>query len=213
MRIKEDSKRISCWVWGVALVGLLSPVLLAGCAGQDAIKGIEGGEAIGSSTPEAVRDQTLPAESHTSYSRVQLFSSLDEMADDSDEVATVVVDSQEEVYDIDETTPFVLTRVTVQEGYKGSLHGGDEIIVRQTGFVEESLLENGSSYLLYLVPSGLDGELAGHYYINGVTAGIYQVEAPTARSRSQQPGLQRVDVESGDDLPNAVSMDEVVQSL
>ena len=63
------------------------------------------------------------------------------------------------------------------------------------------------------MPSGLDGELAGHYYINGVTAGIYQVEAPTARSRSQQPGLQRVDVESGDDLPNAVSMDEVVQSL
>ena len=53
MRIKEDSKRISCWVWGVALVGLLSPVLLAGCAGQDAIKGIEGGEAIGSSRSNA----------------------------------------------------------------------------------------------------------------------------------------------------------------
>ncbi len=197
--------RILVWL----LAGSLSATMLASCAAHALNEG-DVQEALSSQVTAGSLQDDGTAQRKTSYSRVHLFTSLEEMGDDSEEVVTVTVRFQEEVFDIDGSTPFVLTYVTVEEGHKGALKAGDEIVVRQTGFAEESLLENGSSYLLYLVSSGLDGELASHYYINGVTAGIYQLDVAVASFRSaKQEEFQRVDEESGDNLPSEVSLDEI----
>lgn len=60
--------------------------------------------------------------------------------------------------------------------------------------------------------SGLDGELASHYYINGVTAGIYEVEATKPRS-AQEEQFKRVDPDSGDTLPEVLSAGKVKTTL
>lgn len=143
--IMKRKTLLSCSL--IFFVGLLLTGTLLACAQQTSRESVSEESSRGSIS--GVEIDGNANQRKTSFSRVQLFSSLEEMADDSNEIVMGVVRSQEEVYDIDDTTPFVLTYVTVVDAQKGVLRAGDEIIVRQTGFAEESLLENGSTYLLF----------------------------------------------------------------
>ena len=147
-------------------------------------------------------------------SRVKLYDSLEEISADSDLVVVGTVGSQECVYDIDDVTAFVVAEVQIAEVIDGEAEEGATIEVRQMATLEESLLEDGETYLLYLVESGLDGDLADQYYVTGSTAGIYVSVDVSTRSADDSAGsYKRVDLDSGDDLPETVNAEEVLEAL
>ncbi|WP_029067816.1 hypothetical protein [Jonesia quinghaiensis] len=157
----------------------------------------------------------------TDYSRVALYDSLDAMSADSDLVVVGIVGTQTTVYDIDDITPFTLSTVTIQDAVLGEAPA-DAITVRQFGDVSiadtEEILTPGTTYLLYLTESGLSGELAAHYYVTGVTAGIYQAKtaqrspsriSPQTLSQNTLNSLtfEHISTEDGDELPSNVTLD------
>lgn len=69
------------------------------------------------------------------------------------------------------------------------LEPSDKVSVRLLGSADQAgpapLLKVGGIYLLYLTPSGLDGELASQFNVTGGTAGLYGIEpAATSAMRS-----------------------------
>lgn len=179
-------------------------------------------------SPEAIPDSTshpqITAEtSHDdiitvhSFSRVKLYDTPEELAQDSDLIVNGKVLNQQEVYDIDDTIPFTIVQVEVGDVLKGTPNNA-VIEVRQTGLLEESFVVNGSNYLFFLVPSDLEGPQAEQYYITGATAGLYEVETPAnsttaARSKTTAATLERVDTESGDDLPSTMTVADLRDAI
>lgn len=151
-------------------------------------------------------------------SRVSLYSSLEELSKDSDVVLTGVVKNQKCVKDIDDSTSFVLATVSISSIEKGQPVDEQTVVVRQTADEDQSILEDGQTYLFYLVESELDGDLADQYYITGATAGVYKQEqtsgnkAPSANGKANFK-YDRVDADSGDSLPETVSSSEVEQAV
>lgn len=148
----------------------------------------------------------------SSLSRVNLYSSIGELSDDSDAIVAGTVTSQEATHDIDDVTSFILATVEVSSVEKGDVQEGSTIIVRQTGQAEDSLLEDGGTYLLYIVTSGLKGDLADQYYVTGATAGIYREITANTRS-SASDSFVRVDTDSGDELPENLTSREVKEAV
>jgi hypothetical protein len=148
----------------------------------------------------------------SSLSRVHLYSTLEELTDESVLVILGTVANQETAYDINDSIAFTLATVEVSSIEKGDLEGTAEIIVRQTGALErgESILQSGETYLFYLVASGLEGDLANQYYITGATAGVYRVDQNPQDGDDGSYGLlERVDKDSEDLLPDEATLTQV----
>ena len=157
-------------------------------------------------------------------SRVKMYDSVKAITDDSDLVVVGTVADQKVVQDIDNETDFTLSTVKVITTKKGDA-GDETVVVRQTGSTKNqtagAMMETGSTYLLFLVHSGLAGDLASQYYVTGADAGIYLAPA-TAKAKAQTGTVteqdisgetfNRVNSDSGDNLPATLTVDEVPAS-
>ena len=154
-------------------------------------------------------------------SRVKMYDSVKAITDDSDLVVVGTVADQKVVQDIDDETDFTLSTVKVITTKKGDA-GDETVVVRQTGSTKNqtagAMMKTGSTYLLFLVHSGLSGDLASQYYVTGADAGIYLASA-TAKAKAQTgtateqdisgETFNRVNSDSGDNLPATLTVDEV----
>lgn len=143
----------------------------------------------------------------TSASRVELYGSVADLAEDSSIVLVGTVSTQQVATDIDPTTPFTLSTLTVMDIAKpnGSFTEGSTVIVRQIGAdsrpTATTLMETGRTYLVYLTPSGLAGELASQFYITGGNAGLYQ-------ATDKVNVFAQVQQEEGDTLPGELNLQQ-----
>ena len=147
-------------------------------------------------------------------SRIRLYESVSEMADDSALVVTGRVVETRTVQDIDDHTDFTLSTVEVRESNEART--GDLITVRQFGSDEQAplvpLLVTGQDYLLFLTSSGLKGELASHYYVTGSNAGLYELtDDSKARRGAQEPSARQVAPTEGENLPVGLDQSTVEQ--
>lgn len=146
-------------------------------------------------------------------SRVRIYSSAAEMASDSVAVVVGTVADTDTVDDIDATTDFTVSNFNVNKVLKGDLAEGSSITVRQLGSEEQmapaTLLEPGTTYLLYLTASGLGGNLASQYYVTGGNAGLYSAASTAAKARSADASTSQqftqLDPEEGEDLPQSIT--------
>lgn len=162
--------------------------------------------------------------SQSDYSRVEYYDSLEDLQAASDAVVVGIVTDQEVVYDIDDVTPFILSTVVVQDTIHGDVPT-DSIIVRQAGdspSQDEEALTPENTYVLYLTESGLSGDKAEHFYVTGVTAGIYTGDVPEQDTSTVEPDLLDEDVleeatfeqiapDTPDDIPSDITV-EVVET-
>lgn len=155
--------------------------------------------------------KTLNKYQTVSISRSKIFDSLEDMSNRADAIVIGTTANSEPVFDIDPEVRFDATDMNVSEVLKGSISPGDTIIVRQTYLSDDLLMQNNTTYLLFLNTTKLGGELADQFYITGVTAGIYELS--TSNARSATPTFKRFDKESGDDLPKTVDEADVEESL
>lgn len=165
----------------------------------------------------------------SSISRAELYSSTQELTAASDLVVIGRVLETSVVQDIDGVTDFTLSQVSVLRTIHGDINGSADITVRQTGSPSqgpsEALLAKDDVAMLFLVKSGLDGDLAKQYYVTGVTAGLYRANPTTVALQSGTPlttpqafadggagvnlRFNRVDAESGDNLPASLTIADV----
>ena len=202
-------KKISRIRWLTTLMGLV--VLMFTCAGC-------GQTAAQSNVPKP----------DASQSRVRIYESMVELEDDSPLIITGEISRTSVIRDIDDITDFTLLDVKVSQTLKGTVNSGS-IIVRQTGSAEqgsaETLLKTGDVVMLFLTPTDLPGEQSSQYYVTGATAGVYRVTDDTQQSwnvlRSQhgnasdawQPVFERVNVDSGDELPSELTPAQVYEQV
>lgn len=202
-------KKISRIRWLTTLMGLV--VLMFTCAGC-------GQTAAQSNVPKP----------DASQSRVRIYESMVELEDDSPLIITGEISRTSVIRDIDDITDFTLLDVKVSQTLKGTVNSGS-IIVRQTGSAEqgsaETLLQIGDVVMLFLTPTDLPGEQSSQYYVTGATAGVYRVTDDTQQSwnvlRSQhgnasdawQPVFERVNVDSGDELPSELTPAQVYEQV
>lgn len=140
----------------------------------------------------------------TTYSRAHLYSSIQEMAKDSKAIVTGKVTSQTAGDDDGGWEPAVNINFSVDEILKGTIEEGTEIQIVQDCSLEETPFSEGETYLLYLKKSD------DHYYVSGMTAGIYEQSAQKTRSASSSSSFTRADKESGDDIPNTINEDQAL---
>jgi len=144
----------------------------------------------------------------TEGSRAKLYYSVSELAQDSSVIVIGTARGHWVTADLANAPDldFTLTNVTVEQVVKSDivLAANDLLIVRQVpegGSGSPPILTTGQRYLLYLSHSGLAGDQASQFYITGASAGIYVAASPDA------PAFTRVVPDSGDTLPDSVSID------
>jgi len=144
-------------------------------------------------SPETATQPTQDSQTveTATISRIKLYGSVRELAADSALIIIATPQSQVVTADIDGLIDFTLATVRIDQVIKGpaGVKTGSLIVVRQTGAYERTglekepnlpqappvpLLEMGARYLLYLTPSGLDGDKASQFYITGANAGLYK---------------------------------------
>lgn len=147
--------------------------------------------------------------SSSSASRVKLYESIATLAQDSTEVVIGHVNSQEVRTDLDTVTDFTVSDILVNQVLK-SANGtapNDTLVVRQVGSSDQAppapLLQPSKSYLLYLTPSGLSGNLASEYYVTGGNAGLYASDT-NPEDRSIPTFVQMMPTE-GESLPTELT--------
>ncbi|MFR0555809.1 hypothetical protein [Pseudoscardovia radai] len=188
-----------------------------------AIVALTTGGAAACGTTHTIDDPPASSESSStgSISRAMLYGSIADLAAASDVVVVGSVASQKVVADIDGTTQFTVSTIDVSSVLKGDVQSASQIVVRQTGSANqpsgETFMTPDSTYLLYLVASGLDGDLASQYYVTGATAGIYEAEqtaaakSATGSDASSVQTFSRVNVDSGDTLPATVTLEDALK--
>lgn len=136
-------------------------------------------------------------------SRVRLYGSVSELAEDSALVVTGRVVETRTVQDLDDHTDFTLSTVEVRES--NAAEAGELITVRQFGSDKQApvvpLLVTGQDYLLFLTSSGLKGDLASHYYVTGSNAGIYQLDDDSKAGGTHKPSARQVAPREDEGLP------------
>ena len=172
--------------------------------------------AVALSVSSCAAEQEVIREAHAT--RVTFYQSEDQLAAASSVIATVAVHSQSVVRDIDDVSDFTLSTVQVTEVVKGEeqVTVGETLVVRQHGSSDQPapgpLLDAEGTYLLYLTPSGLPGELSSHFYITGATAGIYEsVDETAPPGESPDETFSRFDENSGDKLPEVIDVSEATE--
>ncbi len=189
------------------VVALAGTALLAGCGA--------GGTGAGASSSS---DDHVSS-SGSALSRARLYGSLQELTADSPVIVAGTAGAQEVVADITPGLDFTLTSFEVGASVRpaGDPVEGQDIVVRQVGSADqglhEPLLVEGQVYLLFLTPSGLDGDLASHYYPVGVTAGLYALRDAASRPQDREAWRSVVFEElapaPGDVLPDTVTETDV----
>lgn len=159
--------------------------------------------------------------SHAVGSRAELYDSVSALAADSSIILSGTVQEQEIADDIPGGGVFTLSTVVVDTTAKtDSNHpDGSTVVVRQHGSASDpgpgAMLAQGKTYLLYLHPSGLDGDLASHFYVTGGTAGVYETEQDTAaRSTGGVTGdteFTKAPSDEGDELPAELTLDDALE--
>lgn len=180
----------------VALICMIACGLLAGC-GLRATQG----------------NYQPPTVTNSNMSRVMIYDSLAALASDSELIITGVVGGSHVAHDIDDTLPFAIHDIDVKQTLKGS--SSSTVVVRQTGGSGPDILKDGQHVLLFLVQSGLDGDLAEQYYPVGVNAGIYLLNGEPGLLGLGDDDLDyiRLVVGTGDDIPVTVSLDDVKEAI
>lgn len=75
------------------------------------------------------------------------------------------------------------------------------------------MLHKGEVYLLYLTPSGLDGELAEQYYVTGANAGIYvSVRKDVEVAKDERATFVQYSPQEGESLPSEVRLTDAIGS-
>ncbi len=157
--------------------------------------------------------------SHAEGSRAVLYDSVPSLAGDSSIVLTGTVQDQKTASDIPNSGHFTISTVVVAATAKtDSAHpAGSTVVVRQHGTTDNpgpgALLEQGKTYLLYLTPSGLDGDLGSQFYITGGTAGVYETEQNVA-ARSAVPKdteFTKAPSDEGDKLPAELTLEDALR--
>jgi len=148
------------------------------------------------------------ASSTAEGSRARLYGSVAELAADSGAVVTGTVDGQRTVRDLpagDTTVSEVTVRATAKADRE--LPAGATVSVRQMGSAAApgpaALLQPGRTYLLFLTPTGLDGERAEQFFVTGGTAGIWETDGGGADERST---FTRLPSDDGDVLPERLTL-------
>ncbi|MGU3410490.1 hypothetical protein ACLBWP_10305 [Microbacterium sp. M1A1_1b] len=154
--------------------------------------------------------------SGSSGSRVKLYDSVPTLAGDSSIVISGTVESQKTANDIPNGGDFTLSTVEVAATAKSdAAHpAGSSVVVRQHGSQKTpgpgALLETGKTYLLYLTPSGLDGQLASQFYITGGTAGVYETQqnagARSTGNVTEDTEFTKAPSDEGDTLPTELTL-------
>jgi hypothetical protein len=156
------------------------------------------------------------AASDSGGSRAELYDSVTSLAGDSSIVLAGTVQDQRTASDIPGSGEFTLSTVVVSATAKTDADhpAGSTVVVRQQGTANNpgpgAMLTEGTTYLLYLTPSGLDGDLASHFSVTGGTAGIYAAEQdPTARGTggvTDSTEFTKAPSDEGDDLPAQLTL-------
>jgi hypothetical protein len=158
--------------------------------------------------------------SHAEGSRVELYDSVPDLAADSSIVVSGTVQQQKTATDIPGSDEFTLSTVVIDATAKtDSDHpSGSSVVVRQHGNRDTEgpgpLLEQGKTYLLYLTPSGLDGDLASQFYVTGGTAGIYETQqnaaARSAGGVAEDTEFTKAPSDEGDKLPAELTLEDAL---
>lgn len=192
-------------------------------AGLAAVAALTMGGAAACGTTNTAGGSPSGSESSStgSISRATMYSSIADLASASDAVVIGSVASQKVAADVDGTTEFTLSTIDVSSVLKGDVQDKSQIVVRQTGSTKqpsgETFMTEGATYLLYLVKSGLDGDLAKQYYVTGATAGLYAAQqssaakSATGSSAGSEQTFSRVNVDSGDTLPATVTVADALK--
>lgn len=203
------------------LAAALGLVGLTGCGSQggdtaDAPKDNTTSQSLGA--PAGTPEGTAEGEG----SRAELYTSLDDLAAGSSLIVVAKVASQEVKADIkDAPVQFTISTVDVLSTLKGEPNGSS-IIVRETGTPQNGeRLKEGGTYALFLTPSGLDGDLASHYYILGAEAGAYTLKdgqdaaqlstlaADAAPADMPALDFERMVATEGDTLPQTATLADI----
>jgi len=131
--------------------------------------------------------------SGSSGSRHELYDSLDGLVAASEVIVTGTVTQQ-----VGSGT--TISTVEVGEALLPSGFGTATITVRELG---PPVLAVGDEYLLFLVPTELQGVPADEYFVTGAQAGIY---------RSDDDAWVRALTDTGDTLPERITLDDVRQA-
>jgi len=150
-------------------------------------------------------------------SRAVIYESVEALAQDSSVVVVGTPVSQTEVRDLDDVTDFTVTTFEISEVVQQNTDAsppapGSTVEIRQLGTaaydpIPAPILTVGTSYLLFLTPSGLDGEQASQFYVTGGNAGLYS--APTDSAVRGTPTFTQVSAEEGEELPVTIKPSEL----
>lgn len=150
-------------------------------------------------------------------SRVELYPSIKSMVKDSAVVVVGTVTDRRVSADITPDLDFTISSLTVDsvEKSNGTIDSGHSIEVRQVGSEDQlgpaPLMTVGSTYLLYLTPSGLEGELATQFYVTGGNAGLYAAAAGSREGQARSANamaFEQVQREPSETLPSELTLDE-----
>ena len=165
------------------------------------------------------------ATSGISISRVKLYNSVSELAQDSDVIVVGTAHDNWVTADlpVNPDLDFTLSDFVVEQVVRSDIPitVNDTIVVRQVGAENGShiqvgnkkpvtaalvpILQTGQRYLLYLNHSGLDGDLASQYYITGVSAGMY-----VGVSAKDPTHFKHITPDEGDVLPASLHIDQAL---
>ena len=153
------------------------------------------------------------------FSRTKLYSSMQELVDDTPLIVTGTVGNTRVDKDVDGRSHVTLHDVEIMNVVKGDAQPGETIVLRQTGKDDPSILKDSETALLFLLPSGLPGDLADQFFPKGVYAGIYMpddgndlaVLSSSAEDNASADGVDfsRLITDSGDDLPETISLGDI----
>lgn len=188
---------------------MVATAVLLGCAAC-------GGQPAATAPRHGIPEKELSAPS----SRTKLFSSLEELAEDSPLIVTGAISNTRVDNDVDGQSHVTLHDVDVINVLKGDVRTGDCIVLRQSGSDDPSILEDGETAMLFLLPSGLPGDLGEQYFPKGVYAGIYMLSDASQRSLLRQSAtngdesaddvdFSRLITGTGDSLPDNVSLADI----
>ena len=149
-------------------------------------------------------------------SRAHLYGSLKALSADSRAIVVGSVTGQTSAKDIDGKMEFTLNTFHVNSALKSDGHAvpGATVIVRQTGGPDTGatpptpLFTVGTTYLLFLTPSGLKAPLDTQYYVTGLNAGAYQENPAAGTGSFRQP-----DHSKADKIPVTLTLADVMASL
>lgn len=162
------------------------------------------------------------------FSRVKLYSSMKEMADDSSHIVAGIVTSQKVEEDVAAPgTHVTLSKFRIMDSLKGDKKAGEEITINQDGRDDPMIIKKNEVVLLFLhemyTGDARDLPWKGQYSVAGVWAGIYSLNkvnefttlstiestSSNREKNEEEVNFSRFMISDSDQLPETVSLSEV----